>query len=573
MRNARSGFLVVFFLSFLAWIVSACTQQLSMPVSHASSPLTGPYSFLAFPGHHPSGKVVLADTGFPVTVNPLFAASRFDLEVTPALWAAPVVFDQHFHAQPDQLTEIPLPENGGVQDSGRVIIMHLRHDLRWSDGQPILASDFVYWWHLNQNADTGAVITTGYDQIAYITTPDNYTVILHMKHSFGPYLSYLPYAAPEHVWGHFQPIDLQNRTDVFQAPTVTDGPYKLALFVPQQNYTLVPNLYYHSTTFHGPFLTQLVYRAYATPEALHTALTHGQVDIAEGYTENDLPGLAQLPGYLREQVTPVAAYEHLDFNLARQPFQDRRVRQAFQMALDRCGILRDILHTRNCERLTSQVEPLPSLVNDASIPLSTYDPRAARQLLLEAGWLSDAHGQLYQHGHPFIVRLVTTSGNPLRAAVAARLQQDLQAIGIQVKLAFYDTATLFGVYNRGGILATGAYDLALFGYANAPEPDDEYAVFHSSQIPDPAHPDLGNYGRIADPAIDQALAEGRSTVPFAARIQVYHHFLQRLASEVYLIPLYTSVNIVLMNISLKNIIENPDTLKNNWNIADWWVSR
>lgn len=572
MRKRGRGLRAAFLVCYLMGIVSACVGQPSGPDLHANSPLSGPYNFIPFPGHQPSGRLVLADTSFPTAVNPLFSASRADLQVSAALWAAPVVFDAHFHVQPDQLTEVPLPENGDVQDGGKTIIMHLRHDLRWSDGQPILAGDFVYWWHLDQDVDTGAITTTGYDQIANITTPDVYTVVLHMKRPFGPYLSYLPYAAPQHSWGRFQPIDLQNQSAIFKAPVVTDGPYKLALFVDQQSYTLVPNSDYRSTTFHGPFLSQLIYRAYSTPEALTAALRRGEVDVAEGYTEDQLPSLSQLPAHMQLQITSAAAYEHLDFNLARPIFQAPQVRQAFQLAIDRCGILREVLHMPDCTRLADQVEPPPSLVNDTTIHAPDYNLAAARQLLAEAGWKPGAGGWLYKQGQPFVVQLVTTSGNTLRAAVAARLQQQLRAIGIQVKLTFYNLGTFFGVYNRGGILATGAYDLTMFGYANAPEPDDEYTVFHSSQIPNEANPNLGNYGRVSDPIIDQALSQGRTSVPFAVRSQAYRRFLERLASEVYLIPLYTAVNILVVKTGIRNVSGNPNTIANNWNIADWWVA-
>lgn len=554
----------------LAWTFSACVQ-LSPPVSPVNSPLLGSYHWMPSPGRQPTGKLVLADTGFPIAPNPLFSGSRFDQEVGSALWAAPVVFDAQFHVQPDQLIEVPLPENGDVQDGGKTIIMRLRHDLCWSDGQPIQASDFAYWWRLDQNPATGAITTSGYDQIASITTPDVYTVVLHMKQPFGPYLSYLPYAAPEHAWGRFQPIELQNQRTVFQAPTVTDGAYKLARFVAQRSYTLIPNSYYRSTTFHGPFLAQLVYQAYPTFAALSAAIRGGQVDVAEGYSENEMPLPGQLPADVQTQITPAAAYEHLDFNLAQPLFQDLRVRQALQLAIDRCALLRDILHTSDCTRLADQVEPPPSLFNDTSIHAPDYDPQAARQLLAAAGWTPGAGGWLYKQRQPFVVRLVTTSGNTLRAAVATRLQRELGAVGIQVKLAFYNLSSFFGVYSRGGILATGAYDLAIFGYANAPEPDDEYTVFHSSQIPNAAQPGLGNYGRVADPIIDQVLAQGRDTVPFAARVQIYHRFLERLASQVYLIPLYVAVNILVVQTDVRNVTGNPNTLTDNWNIADWWI--
>ncbi|MGH2506448.1 MAG: peptide ABC transporter substrate-binding protein [Ktedonobacteraceae bacterium] len=552
-----------------ACIVSACGGP---AVSQDHSLLTGRYSYIPSVNHAPTGTLVIADHDFPTAVNPLFAATRADLELSAALWAAPVVFDEHFHAQADQLTEVPLPENGGVQDGGKTIIMHLRHNLRWSDGQPLLASDFAYWWQLDQDPNTGAIATAGYDQIASITTPDNFTVILHLRQPFGPYLSYLPYAAPEHAWGHIQALDLQNHPEIFQAPTVTDGPYKLALFVDKQSYILTPNSYYTSTTFHGPFLAQLTYRAYSTDGALATALRTGQVDVAEGYTEDDLATLGPLLAPLRVQTSSAAAYEHLDFNLAQPFFQDLKVRQAMQLALDRCGILRNILHTSDCTRLLDQVEPQPSLVYDPSLHLPGYDPGKARSLLAAAGWLPAANGLVYKQGQPLVVRLVTTTGDALRAAVARSLQENLRAVGIQVQLTFYNLSTFFGVYTRGGILATGAYDLALFGYANSPEPDDEYAVFHSSQIPDAAHPDLGNYGRIADPIIDQSLADCRTMEPFAARQQAYQHFLARLVQEVYIIPLYTAVNVLIVKNNLRNIIGNPDTVKNNWNIADWWIA-
>src|SRR5579875_2712242 len=164
----------------VVWLAVACSTTPAMPPS---------------PPHRPtSGTITFADRAFPDAVNPLFSASAVDLEISAALWSAPVYYDNRFHIQPDQLTEVPLPGNGDVKDGGTTIIMRLRHDLRWSDGQPILASDFQYWCHLDQEPNTGAITTSGYDQIASIDTPDKFTVILHMKRPYGPYLSYLPYA-------------------------------------------------------------------------------------------------------------------------------------------------------------------------------------------------------------------------------------------------------------------------------------------------------------------------------------------------------------------------------------------
>ena len=553
-------------------IFSACAAGPPPPSRPVSSPLLGAYHATSPASRSPRGRLVFADRHVPDTVNPLFNGVPVDFEVSAALWAAPVVFDDHFRAQPDQLTEVPLPENGDVQDGGRTIIMRLRHDLRWSDGQPLLARDFQYWWQLDQNPQTGALNVAGYDQIASIDTPDPYTVVLHMKHPFGPYLLYLPYAAPFHAWGSLRPIDLQNEQQVFLVPTVTDGPYKLARFVNGQSYTLVPNTNYRSTTFHGPYLAQLLFRAYPDLASLRAAIQARQVDVTEGYMEYELSGLSNLPAAVTLLETPAAAYEHLDFNLANPDFQDVRVRRAIQQAIDICGLLRNALRLPDCSRALSQVEPRPSLYYDPSIQPAAYDPAEAKQLLIQAGWLPGAGGTLTRQGHPFVIRLVTTSDNPLRSAVARYIQRALRTVGIQVNIQYASPGSLFAIYTRGGILATGNYDLAMFGYQNAPDPDDEYGVFHSSQIPSAAQPLLGNYGRVADPAIDAALNQGRNSASFLARVTYYHRFLERLAEQVYLIPLYTGINSMTIQTNVRNVLPNPNVLMNNWNIADWWVS-
>lgn len=556
----------------LALLLLSCASGQPSPSRPVSSPLLGPYAATLPAARSPSGSLVLADRQFPDAVNPLFASSAADFEVSAALWAAPVVYDDHFRVQPDQLTEVPLPGNGDVLDNGQTIIMRLRHDLRWSDGQPLLARDFVYWWQLDQDPDTGAITTSGYDQIASIATPDDYTVVLHMKHPFGPYLAYLPFAAPYHAWSHLRPIDLQNNPRVYLAPDVTSGPYKLASFANGQGYTFAPNPYYTSTTFHGPFLSRLTFSVYGSTTSMLTAIQSQQVDIIAGFTENDLSSLAHLPASFRLLATPAAAYEHLDFNMSNALFQDVRARQAIQRAIDICTMLRTVLHMSDCSRATAQVEPSPSLYNDPSLAPVAYDPNATRNLLAQAGWQPGPDGILSRRGQQFTVRLVTTANNPIRTAVAQFIQQDLRAVGIHVTIAYYSLADFFAVYTRGGILATGAYDLALFGYQNSPEPDDEYAVFHSSQIPTATQPDLGNYGRVSDPIIDSALTAGRDSIAFPQRQQAYHTFLDQLAKQVYLIPLYTDLNVLVVNRNAQNVLPNPDAITNNWNIADWWVN-
>ncbi len=517
------------------------------------------------------GSVTFADMQFPDTVNPLFANSNVDFELDNALWGQPVFYDQQFHVYADELTEVPLPSNGDVRDGGKTVIMRLRHDLRWSDGQPIVASDYRYWWQLDQDSNTGATTTSGYDQIASIDTPDRYTVILHMKRPFGAYLYYLPYAAPQHAWGKYRHIDLQSLPAVFLAPTVTSGPYKIGQMVNNQSYALLPNSYYVSTTFHGPFLAHLTYSFYPSASALSLAAQQQKVDVTMGYLSDTLPDFSHLPSSVQLLQVPAAAYEHLDFNNANALLQSLNVRKAIELAINICGMIQSVLNVADCSRRATQVEPPPSRFFDPTIIPSPYDLSQARQLLALDGWKMGSAGILVKNGQTLSLRLVTTSHDPQRMAVSTWIQHDLLAVGIQVQIIYVDLNTLFGLYTKGGVLATGNYDLALFSYANSPEPDDEYQVFASSQIPSASAPDLSNYARVNDPQIDQALLDARNTVVMSQRVQDYRRFLERLATQVYIIPLFVDMTVMTANTRVYNVIPNPDQSANTWNIADWWV--
>ncbi len=558
-------------LALLVILLTACGPVANLNQPPASA-LPSAYTYTSPPTHVAHGDVTFADMQFPDTVNPLFANSTVDFELDNALWGQPVFYDQHFHVYPDELTVVPLPTNGGVRDGGKTIIMHVRHDLRWSDGQPIVAGDFRYWWLLDQDSNTGATVTSGYDQIARIDTPDRYTVVLHMKSPFGPYLYYLPYAAPQHAWSKYRHIDLQSLPAVFLAPTVTSGPYQLGQLVNNQSYTLLPNPNYVSTTFHGPFLAHLTYRAYASASALSLAAQQQAADVTTGYLSDTLPDFSPLPSTVQLLQVPAAAYEHLDFNNAKPLFQSLNVRKAMALAINVCAMLQSVLHTADCSRRTTQVEPPPSHFFDPSILPIPYDPTQARQLLALDGWQPGPKGILLKNGQTFTLRLVTTSNDAQRMAVATWLQHDLLAVGIQVQIVYADLSTFFALYTKGGILATGNYDLALFSYANSPEPDDEYQVFASSQIPSATAPDLGNYARINDPLLDQALLAGRATTILSQRVQAYRRFLERLATQLYIIPLFVDMSVMTADTRMHNVIPNPDQSANTWNIADWWTS-
>jgi len=561
----------------VSMLLAACggaTTSTSPSTSVTTTTSTGKYSYT--PPTKKGGTVLYSDWEFPDSLNPLFATTVVDYELIDAVWGGPIVNGPDLKWLPDQLTEVPTPENGDVSKDGLTVTLHLRHDLKWSDGQPLTSADYKYGWQTLMNPATAAASTTGYDQIKSIDTPDAYTVVLHYARPFGPYLLYLPFPLPQHAWGSIADSKLANTPDVNITPKVTDGPYMVESYAEGQSFTLVKNPYYKSSTFHGPFLDRVVFKGFASKDSLIEGVKAGETDISEDYNLNDLIKFSGLPGNVKVNVSPSIEYEHLDFNMGSAIFQGNaglHIRRAIVEAINRCEIINDVLKQSDCSKyLANTIEPPPA-VDAANVAPPAYNLSAAKADMKAAGYTQRSDGTwVNASGQPFpTLQFATTSGDVTRANNAQIFQKDLKALGINLALNFYPAGKLFSDYASGGILARGNYDLAEFAYVDSPDPDGEYGIYESSQIPTAQNPSGGNYQRINNPQIDKDLTQGRYTVDLAKRIP-YYQDLQKIviAQQVYTLPLYIRPNITTQNTAIQNFVPSPSSVGNEWNIADWW---
>jgi peptide/nickel transport system substrate-binding protein len=520
---------------------------------------------------HKGGTILWSDWQFPDSTNPWFLSVQVDASIAAGLWAAPLAVTSQAAYVPDQLTEVPTLANGDVSKDGKTVTMKLRHDLKWSDGQPITANDFVYWLQVDQDPATGAGNTTGYDQISSARAKDKYTVVLTYKQPFAPYLAYLPYAAPRHAWSGIANKAMAATREVNLAPKVTSGPFVVSDFASGQSITMVPNKYYVSTTLHPSVIDKLVFKGFESKDALIAGYQAGETDHAEDFTAADLKKLNGLSGL---RISPAISYEHLDFNLQNPPLQDLNVRKGIEQAIDRCQII-ETIYSAECSQLrVDTILPQPSPYYDASIKALPFNLAQAKKDMQAAGWNCPGNTPCTKQGEKFpTLNLVTTSGNAVRTNVTQIVQRNLAALGVPVNLGgqYYAAGNLFGDFNSGGILATGQYDLALFAYNFPVEPDGSlYPAFHSSQIPSTQNPGGGNWEHVNNPKVDQALDQGRTTLDPSKRAQLYKDLQKTLIQQVYTIPMYLRPDITLTSPAIGNYYSNPTSAGNTWNVGDWY---
>src|SRR5690242_12934237 len=180
-------------------LISTLLLLISMAVAACGNPTGGnggsqtsqqTYNYKTPPNK--GGTVLYSDWQFPSSTNLWFNTDVVGVEVASALWGAPLAATSDGKLIPDELTEVPSVQNGDVSKDGLTVTMKINPNLKWSDGQPITADDFIYWWTVNEDPASGAASTSGFDQIDTMTATDSHTLVLHYKQIFAPFLFFLP---------------------------------------------------------------------------------------------------------------------------------------------------------------------------------------------------------------------------------------------------------------------------------------------------------------------------------------------------------------------------------------------
>jgi ABC-type oligopeptide transport system substrate-binding subunit len=302
-----------------------------------------------------------------------------------------------------------------VSEGGRRYVFHLRDDVRWSDGTSVTALDFEFAWKRVLDPATASPnagllydvqgarayhqgLAADPDTVA-IRALDDFTLEVRLEGPTGYFLHLLSLTAtcpvPRHV------AKAHGATWPEAEPLVSNGPFLLDSYQHGERLVLVRNPYYH-----GRFTGNL------GQVELHLFQPDEQTGELEEYAADGLD-VARLQRALSEEMqgarhayageyvlVPAATTYFLALDVACPPFDDRRVRRAFGLALDREALLEKALGGSHLPATGGFLPPtIPG--HSPGIALD-HDPERARQLLAEAG---------YRDGDGFpVVRLLVMAG-------------------------------------------------------------------------------------------------------------------------------------------------------------------
>lgn len=558
-----------------AVLVAACSPAASSPGS-TTGPAATPTAGAASPG--PAGGLVTVGLyQEPDNLNPYLAVQTASRLVRRIALEGLLDADPAGNYVPVLAEAVPTVANGGISADGKTITYKLKPGLTWSDGDPLTSADVKFTWTAIMDPANKVNSQTGYNQIESIETPDDTTVVIKFKQLYAAALSLFGVkdaVLPAHVL-EGKPFD----TPDYSRTPEGSGPFKISEWKSADSIVADRNPKYREAG--KPSLDQIIFKIIPSSEVGGAQLRAGEIDVLWNLTEAQIPEFEAIDG-VTLQVTPSSNVEYLGLNLSMRGMADtsmphpilgdRAVREALASAIDRTPIVNDLLNGKT-EVATSPIGLGWAAPEGIQVP--PYDPEKAKSLLDGAGWKdTNGDGIREKGGQKLSLEISAPAGSQLRELSEQLLQEQFKAVGIELVINNVPAATLFGNWQENGKLKRGDYDIAMDTWGADLDPDDFLStLFTSDQIPTAANDGAGwNFFRLQDAQLDQAIAEGRSSLDQTIRKAAYKTAAERIAESLVYIPLYKRSTIDAFRSTVAGYQPNP-WAEFTWNARDWTVSR
>jgi peptide/nickel transport system substrate-binding protein len=436
-----------------------------------------------------------------------------------------------------------------VSEGGTAWTFHLRRGVRFHDGTPVDAAavafsfrrilDPAHRFHQPDSTGLGFEYAASlYQNILAVDALDPLTVRIRIRERYAPLEANLAVFAASIV----SPTAVARYGKTFFRHPVGSGPFR---FVSWQNGVIV--LERNADHWDGvPSFRRLVFRTMPDGRQRLTALEAGAIDVAYSILPDELQSVALHPD-LRLHRAAVSSVAYLALNTSHPPFDDVRVRQAANMAINKDPIV-ELAYQGLAQRADG---PLPSTQwgHHAGATRYPYDPAAARALLDRA--ISDG-GVDPSKRYRLFVPATPRPYLPSPEAVGRAIQANLAVVGLQTELVVQPFPAHLAAVQRGD------HDLCLLGWVDdSGDPDNFlYTLLGSDNAT------LGaarNVAFLRDAELDGLLREAQFGVGQPAREKLYLAAQDRIAALAPWVPLAHAHVAVAARAEIGGIVVNPSS--------------
>ncbi|WP_312469011.1 ABC transporter substrate-binding protein [Neobacillus sp.] len=403
----------------------------------------------------------------------------------------------------------------------------LRKDVKWHDGQPFTADDVVFTYDEMLKEANGGWARS---QLIFNNKPvkvekvDDYTVKFVLPEvSMGAFeaLGNI-FIMPKHIY--------QGETNIANSPKnatpVGTGPYKFKEYKAGESVTFEKNDDYF---LGAPKISKVVYRIIMDANTATLALQKGEIN-----------SLAIQPAdtskFKNSSNVTLKPYDegrigYLAFNLGSKTVQSKELRQAIAFGLNRQEINTASYVSSDFSQPAYSFLPKKATYFTDDVEKYKFDTKKAKDLLAKSGVTAPK------------LKLAFIANNPIQQKQAAVIQQDLQAVGINVELVGMDATALTKKLKS----VQSDFDMYLSGYIMGIDPDTFNSLFVTNGE--------ANYMHYSNAKVDELFNLGRVEKDDVKRKAIYEEIQKIIADDAAFYPLTENKRILAIDSRIKGIDE------------------
>jgi oligopeptide transport system substrate-binding protein len=447
----------------------------------------------------------------------------------------------------------PIPgaaEKWEISDDGKLYRFTLRSNAKWSNGDPVKASDFVYSYRRILNPETGAK----YANILYpiknaekvnkgqakleelgVAAPNDKTVEISLENATPYFIELLTHTTSLPV--HPASVEKFGKDWVKPGNIVSNGAYMITEVVPNSHITAVKNPHYHDAQ--NVKIDTVKY--YPTPDL---AAMVRRYEAGELHSTDDLPAdqMKSLKQRFGDQVrlAPYLGTWYFILNSSKAPFNDVKVRQALAMVIDRELIAEQIWGETMQPAYSFMAPGIGNYGEAVTVDWKDTSPidreEKAKELLKEAG---------FGPGKPLKVEIRYNTTDNNRNTVVAIANQ-WKTIGVETSFINTDAKTHFAHLRDGG-----DFDAARYGWiADVSDPSNYLFLVKSDNTG-------FNAGKYKNPEFDKLLDQAAAELDLKKRADIFAKAEAILVKDMPWIPIMHYGNKNLISPKLVGWESNP----------------
>jgi peptide/nickel transport system substrate-binding protein len=450
------------------------------------------------------------------------------------------------HQDPETGQWIPyLADSWTTSEDGLIYEFKLKQGVKFHDGEPLTAQDWVYTIERALDPDTGAAQAAArWGSIVSAEAVDDYTLRLSLAEPYAPFLYDIAGATQQPL----SRASVERWGADYGTHPVGVGPYIFEEWVTGTRVVLKrnPDFDWGPAYTHGgpPYIETIEFRFIGEDATIQAGLEAGEVDQAYVAASD----IARFEGSDQFRIL-AASYAgirpYVAMNVTHPPFDDLRVRRAFNLSVDRESLIKLVIQGRGKPQYGPISDPISGYWPGVEYIGYGYDLEKARSLMAEAGWSdSDGDGILEKEGIPLELVLYVRGDSLEFVRTAEVLKEQYRELGVDATIEQVDLGILLDQ-----TFVEGDFDICIWGlgYDDA---DLMYLMFHSST----AGASCCNMGRVLNPELDQILEQTRLATTPEQRRKAIEEAQRLIIEQAYIAPIYQGFTYYVVNSRVKDVI-------------------